>query len=241
MESNQKTWVIGDLHSCLEEFNELLDLIDYKSSDVRIILVGDLYDRGPFHTETVRRCKELNLECVSGNHEQKFLKWLKNKGSRSDVYSKLSHYDQFSDDDINYMMQMPLYIKIPELNTVVVHAGVRQGVSLENQSVDDLCYTRFLDDKNNFLSLRKIKKIGSLEAAKGHFWTDHGPWDYNIIYGHQVWDEPRIDVFENGTKAIGIDCGAVFGGKLVSYCIETGEFISVKAKKIYYQSTLEVK
>ena len=233
-----KTWVVGDLHGCYDEYKEMLELLDYKSPNVRIILAGDQIDRGPNSLGCIRLSRELNIECVLANHEQKYLKWLNNKNTSNNYVKKQPHYEQFSSDDIEYIRRMPLYIKLPEFNTVIVHAGVKKHIPIEKQTVDDLCYTRFLDEHNRFLSMRKIYKAGSLEAAKGHFWTEHGPFGFNVIYGHMVFDEPRIDVFPNGEKCIGLDCGVVFGNKLCAYSPTTDEFVFVKAKQTYYRSTM---
>jgi hypothetical protein len=240
----ERTVVIGDVHGTLYEFQELLNLVDYKSPHVKIILLGDLIDRGPDSAGVVKLARELDLPCVLGNHEAKLLKWLKNKGSRSDVLDsrdKPAHYYQLSDDDVNYIARMPLYIKLEHLNTVIVHAGLRPNIPLEKQTKDDLCYLRYMDDNQKFVSLRTINKLGSKEAAGAHFWTDHGPWGFNVIYGHQVWDAPRIDRYKDGTAAYGIDQGCCFGGSLTAYCVEDGSFIQVKAKRVYYQSTFSVR
>jgi len=238
----EKTFVVGDIHGSISEFKEILNLVDYKSPYVRVILLGDLIDRGENSLECVRLARELNLECVAGNHDLKFLKWFRSVGSnRGDVYSPQPHYTQFSDEDINYIAQMPLYFKLEEHNTVIVHAGLRAGIPLEKQTKDDLCYIRYLDKDGGFVSLRKINKVGSVEAAGAHFWTTGGPFGYSVIYGHQVWNEPRIDTFADWTRCVGIDCGCVFGNKLVAFCVETSEFISVPAKKVYYKSTFDVR
>jgi serine/threonine protein phosphatase 1 len=47
MEDKRRIIIVSDVHGCIEEFKELLDLINYKSPNVRAILLGDLIDRGP--------------------------------------------------------------------------------------------------------------------------------------------------------------------------------------------------
>jgi Calcineurin-like phosphoesterase len=242
----ERTAVIGDIHGTFLEFQELLELVDYKSPHVKVILAGDIIDRGPLSAECVRLARELDLPCVLGNHEAKFLKWLKNKGSRSDVLGsrdKPAHYYQLSDDDANYVARMPLYLKLEPLNTIVVHAGLRAGTPLEKQTKDDLCYIRFMDEDKKFVSLRKINQLGSKEAAGAHFWTQYGPWGYNVVYGHHVHSmaDIKIDCYDDGTAAYGIDTGSCFGGKLSALILETKEVIQVQAKRIYYQSNFEVR
>jgi len=242
----EKTAIIGDIHACIDELNELLYLLDYTSPNVRIISLGDQIDRGPDSVAVVKRCRELNIESVLGNHEVKYLKWLKNKGSRSDVLGsrdKPAHYYQLSDDDVNYIARMPLYLKLEPLNTIVVHAGLRAGVPLEKQTKDDLCYIRFMDEDKKFVSLRKINQLGSKESAGAHFWTQHGPWGYNVVYGHHVHSmaDIKIDCYDDGTAAYGIDTGCCFNGRLSAIILETKEVIQVQAKREYYRSSFEIR
>lgn len=241
----ERTAIIGDIHGTISEFKELLTLLDYKSPNVRVILLGDLNDRGPDSPACVKLARELGLECVTGNHEKKYLNWYRNQGSGSDVHGKNypSYYDQFSNEDINYIARMVPYIKIEEQNTVIVHAGLRAGIPLEKQSKEDLFYIRYVDDQNKFVSLRKINKLGSKEAAGAHFWTEYGPWGFNIIYGHNVnsLTDIRVDSFSDGTACYGIDTGCCFGGNLTAIILETKEIIQVKAKQIYYKSNFDIR
>jgi bis(5'-nucleosyl)-tetraphosphatase (symmetrical) len=238
----EKTIAIGDIHGTIDEFKELLNLVDHKSPHVRVILAGDLIDRGPASVECVALARELDLTCVLGNHDLKFLKWWKNVGSRQDVYGKQPHYTQFSQEDINYIARMPLFIKMEHLNAVVIHAGLRTGVPLEKQTKDDLCYLRYTDKDDKFVSLKKINAVGSKEAAGAIFWTERGPFGFDtVVYGHQVWETPRIDRYDDGTKCVGVDTGCCFGGSLTAYCIETQELVQVKAKRTYYQSSFAIR
>ena len=41
------TYVIGDVHGCFDQLINLLDKIDYDSQKDKIILTGDLVNRGP--------------------------------------------------------------------------------------------------------------------------------------------------------------------------------------------------
>jgi bis(5'-nucleosyl)-tetraphosphatase (symmetrical) len=237
----EKTVVIGDIHACLTEFKELLELVDYKSPHVRVILLGDLIDRGPASVECVQLARTLNLLCVKGNHEKKLLKWFHSQNTKVNVYSGKDYYSRFTDEDINYISNMSPYIKISELNTVIVHAGLRPGISLENQKEDDLYYIRYMDKDDKFVSLRKINSLGSKVAAGAHFWTEGGPFNFDVVYGHNVWETPRIDTFSDGSRCIGIDTGCVFGDALTAYTIETKEFTQVKAKKEYYKSNFKIR
>lgn len=63
-----KALVIGDIHGCLTELQELIKDVD--RTQTRIILVGDLIDRGPDSRGVINFVRDNAIECVKGNHEQ---------------------------------------------------------------------------------------------------------------------------------------------------------------------------
>jgi bis(5'-nucleosyl)-tetraphosphatase (symmetrical) len=237
----ERTIVIGDIHGCIDEFEELLKVLSYHKDTDRLILLGDLIDRGPDSVAVVRKAREMDLECVKGNHEYKFIKWYRSHGTKNDVYDGRAHYTQFSDEDINYIHRMSDYIVVDDF--VIVHAGLRPHIPLEKQSRDDLFYIRYVDDDKKFVSLKKINQAGSKEAVGARFWTEFWDGATNVVYGHNVHgDLPRVDVHPySGKTCYGIDTGACFGGKLTALILETKEIIQVQSKRVYYQSTFEVR
>lgn len=236
METKQRTIIVGDIHGCIEEFNELIRTLSYNKQTDRLILLGDLIDRGPDSVAVVRRAREMDLECVRGNHEQKFLKWFRNSGSRSDVYDRSPHYSKFSDQDINYIANMPLYIKVG--NILIVHAGLRPGIPVDKQKPDDLMYLRYTDSDRKFISVKKVMSLGA-EAAGAHFWTEFWTGPESVVYGHNVHslNDPLIEkISDNETVCYGIDTGCCFGGRLTAMILENKEIVQVQAKKVYYKS-----
>lgn len=239
----KRTIVVGDIHGCIEEFDELVKKVSYDKNVDDLILLGDLIDRGPDSVAVVRRAREMGLKCVKGNHEHKYIKWYRSQGSANDVYDKRAHYTQFSDEDINYIHQMDDYIKVPEQNIIIVHAGLRPGIPLDKQSRDDLYYIRYMDSDKKFISLKKINRLGSKEAAGAHFWTEYWYGPESVVYGHNVhsFEDPLIEEVQPGVTCYGLDTGCCFGGKLTAMILETKEIIQVPAKRVYYQSSFEVR
>ena len=234
----ERTVVVGDPHGTSQELKDLLDLVDYKSPHVRVIICGDAIDRGPDSIGTVKLIRESGVEMIQGNHELKLLKWIRRTDAKKeDVLFRQPHYAQFSQDDIDWMSNLPYYIKVPEQDTIVVHAGVKPYLPIERQSREDLCYLRYTDKNGKFVSMRKIHEAGdSPSAANAIFWSARGPFQYGrILYGHQVWDDVRIDRFDDGSECIGIDTGVVFGQSLSAYILETRNIVQVKAKRVYYE------
>jgi len=240
METKERTIIIGDVHGCIDEFNELIHKLSYDKKTDRLILLGDLIDRGPDSVAVVRRAREMDLECVMGNHEFKFMKWFRSVGSQNDVYGRHPHYTQFSDEDINYISRMSEYIQID--NTVIVHAGLRAGISLSNQHKDDLYYLRYMDADSKFISLKKISKLGK-EATGAHFWTEFWKGPETVVYGHNVhsYEDPLIEEVAPGVMCYGLDTGCCFGGKLTALILETKEIVQVQAKRTYYESKFYIR
>jgi hypothetical protein len=230
MKDKRRMIIVSDVHGCIEEFREILDLVNYKSPNVRIILLGDLLDRGPESAKCVKLARELDLECVKGNHEVKFLKWY--KGNKHFDYPK--YYDKFSDDDINYINRMPLYVKLAE-DFWILHAGVKPGIPLEKQKANDLTYLRYNDPDGKFVS---VKKVARGEAPEAVFWTAYGSFGATIVYGHEVHSltDIRVDKFDDQTACWGVDTGACFGGRLSAISFQDGKYVDlvqVQAKKEY--------
>ena len=73
-----RTIIIGDIHGCIEPFCSLLEMLEPKRSD-RLVLLGDLFDRGPSSWEVFQKVKELEQEygenfiLLRGNHEDYLL------------------------------------------------------------------------------------------------------------------------------------------------------------------------
>lgn len=231
--------IIGDIHGCLDEFDEFLKTISYNKEDTRVILLGDLMDRGPDSVGVVRRARELELDCVMGNHEFKYLKWMKAAGSRADVLDKHPHYSEFNDEDINYIFRMSKYIQID--NTVIVHAGLKPNIPLAKQSTDNLFYLRYTDINGKFISLKTVAKLGK-EATGAHFWTEFWKGPESVIYGHNVnsMENPLIEEVAPEVFCYGIDTGCCFGGKLTGLVLDNKEIIQVPAKRVYYKSDFSI-
>lgn len=233
---NKRNIIVGDIHGCIDEFKELVKTINYNKKTDNLILLGDLIDRGPDSVAVVAMAREMDLQCVIGNHEYKFLKWFRQSHK---TYDAQKHYTELSDQDINYIAQMPTSIQIG--NHIIVHAGLRPGIPLNKQSKDDLMYIRYMDKEHKFISLKKISKLGK-EQAEAHFWTEFWTGPESIIYGHNVYsyDEPLIEEVAPGVTCYGLDTGCCFGGKLTAMILETKEIVQVKAKQTYYQPGFKI-
>ena len=238
-----RTVVVGDVHGCLEELDQLLVKLRLKPDD-RLVFCGDLIDRGPDPVGVVRRVRELGAVSVQGNHCEKHLRYRRHakralaepgyKNPMRPMFGpKLEQHNSFSEADWHFMEAMPLYIRID--NWVVLHAGLQPGIQIEAQKPNVLVRMRYLK-----LDTGKMLKLGQelADPATAAFWSTVWTGPENVIYGHHVHRGVAIDEPAPGVKCIGIDTGCVFGRSLTAAVLEDGTlkgFVDVPAKDTYYK------
>ena len=212
-----RTIVVGDIHGCYDELTELIEKVDLKRTD-RVVCVGDLITKGPKNREVLKLfMTDPRFSTVIGNHDLALRrKW---NGEKVDLKpaQKATHKELKGEKEayLGFLNRLPFTI---DLGThLVVHAGLRPNVELQSQTTDDL--TR----------LRTLGK--NLESRKGTPWYDVYHGEKIVLFGHWPAPEPR-----RGQKAIGLDTGCVYGYNLTAYIIETDEFVSVPAKRVYDES-----
>lgn len=54
--SEGRVIVMGDVHGCLDELEDMLDEVDFVEGNDTVILVGDLVDKGPYSLEVIYLC-----------------------------------------------------------------------------------------------------------------------------------------------------------------------------------------
>ena len=102
----QRTIIVGDVHGCLDELRELLTECEYDEHSCRVVLVGDLVNKGPFSAETVAFARTSGFACVRGNHDDAALfAWERREAERRDggaasSDSKYAYTDRFSEADV---------------------------------------------------------------------------------------------------------------------------------------------
>ena len=125
------TWIIGDLHGCMDSLSALLARLDYARSADRIWLVGDLVNRGPANAEVLRWCmrEQERVTVVLGNHDLHLLAVAAGavKQGRSDTLN-----DVLTAPDcpelLDWLRRRPLLHRAQ--GVTMVHAGVPMRWSL---------------------------------------------------------------------------------------------------------------
>ena len=216
-------YVISDLHGEYDKFINMLNLINFSSSDTLYIL-GDVLDRGPKSLEIIdyiRKPENSNIKLLMGNHElfcllglieDKYFKyWLEAGGD--------STYKQLKERGVDYIYELLEYLAALPIYEIVnsfvlVHAGIDISNESQHINIDELMK---LQNRDTLLWDREF--ISSNKYLDG----------YTVICGHT----PTLGYMQYGKKAsiihrmgkILIDCGAYFsnhGGRLA--CLRLDDF-----------------
>ncbi|UPT72776.1 MAG: metallophosphoesterase [Elusimicrobiota bacterium] len=206
-----RTIVIGDVHGCWAELQELLRATAAKPED-RLISVGDLVSKGPDSRSVIEwAMRTPNLECVLGNHERRLLRHWR-AGTKSDEKAHDPEtYRQLGDayaPAMRYIEKMPLTVSGPGL--LVVHAGFDPREGLEWQGAEALTETRRLAD--------------------GRPWYEHYRDRTLVAFGH--WAKRRPVVRPN---AVGLDTGCVYGNALTALILPERVMVSIPARRAYVE------
>ena len=211
-----RTVVVGDIHGCYEELLALIEHVGLKGSD-RLVAVGDLVTKGEKSREVLELfMNDSRFASVIGNHDRALLEYW--KGERKKKHLKPSQkrcakeLKEGRERYAEFLDGLPGYIDLG--SHVVVHAGLRPGIALEAQSLDDLTALRTLGPDR--------------ESREGTPWYEAYDGDATALFGHWPSAAPR-----RGPRAVGLDTGCVYGYKLTAYVVETGEFHSVPAVRAY--------
>lgn len=217
-----RTIVIGDVHGCIEELDELLAKIAPSPTD-RLIFTGDLVAKGPDSQGVVERVRTLGARAVRGNHDEQVLR-IRRGIVRAPKPHHLQVAESLKEEDVQWLKRLPLWLKVGKRH-LVVHGGIVPGVPLDRQE------PAFL------MNLRSIRADGAPSTK-----PDGTPWAAN-------WKGPRTVIFGHDAArglqrhpfAVGIDTGCVYGGELSAWIIEERRLVSVKAHRVWMEKTKRAK
>ncbi len=199
-----RIFVFGDVHGHIDKLNALLDRIRlvFRPKVDKYIFVGDYIDKGPDSKKVVERLVGLAASGVKtvflvGNHESMLLDdyltgrrphFFLDNGGLSTLKSYGLHKTKpkdtrFPPSHARFFNNLRLYHR--EGGYLFVHAGLRPGIPLKEQSVRDLLWIR------------------------EEFFQEDYDWEEYVIFGHTPFHNPFVQ-----GKLIGIDTGVEFGGPL---------------------------
>jgi serine/threonine protein phosphatase 1 len=226
-------YAVGDIHGrldLLDRMHELIeaDAVETPADRIVVVYVGDYVDRGPDSRGVVERLiqqplrvRMQGLESVHliGNHEAFLLKFLEDPESAGNWFMnggdatlrsygvdpwQVDQSDNFAEDLRRaFAMRLPrshldfyrnLRLSHEEGDYLFVHAGVRPGVALDQQKAEDLIWIR------------------------DEFLDSSSDFGRVVVHGHTPQRNPQTRA-----NRIGIDTGAVYGGKLTTLVLEGAE------------------
>lgn len=217
MENMKRTFVIGDIHGCFEEFQQLLKQLAIQPED-KLVSVGDIVDRGPGSQALYEFFRDRpNAKVLMGNHERKHARGVLSYSQEIVKVQMGLAYAEF----VEWCKDLPYYYETPE--AIIVHAFFENGKALAEQKEEVLSGTT---SGSKFLT-----KLYGEES----YWQDHYTGGKPIIYGHHVvGDQPKI---HNNTY--GIDTGACHAGYLTAIELPTFTIHQVKVKEDHWASEMK--
>lgn len=227
---------ISDVHGQCNKLLKLLDKTKYDSAYDKLVIMGDMIDRGNQNLSTIYACQKLQrrnaAEILKGNHEQMAIAcivdmiddsyptypmeyiptnnldiWSCNGGKKTyKELKKLTRSQLIS--LLSFLNQLPLYFEID--NYIFVHAGVDPKKTIEKNTENDLVWC-----KDSFFDKPAYKGKTVIFG--------HTPTFY--LYGHDKYIKNKKETIvwydEVNKDKIGIDCGSVYGGKLAALVLPT--------------------
>lgn len=201
-----RTVIVGDVHGCTGELEDLLERVRFDEASDHLVLVGDLVVRGPDSRGTLALARRLGARAVRGNHEDKLLAWRHGRKELGPDHARVA--SALAEDDWRQLEAMPLWLELPEHGARVVHAGVLPGMALEATPADALLKMRTIDARGRW----------SDEADGGRPWGTLYEGPPHVVFGHWARPEPQVHAW-----ATGLDTACVYGGRLTALVLEAGE------------------
>ncbi len=243
--------IIGDVHGCCKELEELLKELGYELSAYapglttlgggpfyaspkgrRAIFLGDLVDRGPRILDTVRLVRNMvqggSALCVPGNHDMKLLKKLRGKNVQitHGLANTLAEIDA-----------LPQEVRGPFCDDL---AGFLDGL-VSHYVLDDgklvVAHAGMKEEMQGRGSgkVRDFALYGETTGETDEFglpvrfdWASEYRGQAMVVYGHTPVPEP-----DWLNRTVNIDTGCVFGGKLTALRYPEKEFASIPASRTY--------
>jgi bis(5'-nucleosyl)-tetraphosphatase (symmetrical) len=237
-------WVVGDIHGCASELDQLLKEIRFDPGVDELWSIGDVVNTGPDSAAAVRLWIDAGGRGVMGNHDLYALRV--HGGFRRREQDTLDGL--FAAEDVDALMAaldaMPVMQRLPggdgAPDVWLVHAGLPpdcgpldEFARLVNRRPRDEEWLKsteiaFATRVRCCLASGEMVDVAvTPEMCPG----ESAPWDgfYRsetlVVHGH--WAHRR---YYRGERTLGLDSGCVYGGKLTAWCQEENRIVQVQGK-----------
>jgi serine/threonine protein phosphatase 1 len=214
-----KRLIVGDIHGCFREFQDLLDKAGL-SGDDEIIALGDVVDRGP-DTPAVLEFFQTQPQARSlmGNHERKHIKSF--QGTVQPALSQQISRRQIGEAAyaaaVSFLQTFPPFLQLPE--ALLVHGFFEPGVPLAQQEEKVL-----------------VGVLGGemyLHRNYDRPWYDLYQGETPIIVGHLDYLRTREPLIIRD-QVFGLDTDCCRGGRLTGLLLPDFQIVSVRSRKDYW-------
>ena len=190
-----RTVFVGDVHGCSTALRRVLDA----ARPDRVILLGDLFAKGPDPLGVWRVIEETRAESVLGNHDAKMLKVWGQPGEAMHVRA----CGALPAVARSWLSSLPLFLFGDDW--LAVHAGVHPVLGPAGTT------------RRMALTMRRWPDDADPAAP---FWWEVYECQERVVYGHDARRGVQLHA-----RTVGLDSGCVYGNVLSGWVLETGELI----------------
>lgn len=211
-----RTFVVGDVHGCRQELEDLLDAAIFRPERDALVLVGDLVAKGPDSAGVLALIRKLKGRSVLGNHDAAMLRLRHGSGEKRSHHAEVAK--TLSPDDWSLLESLPWWLDFPQENTLVVHAGLVPNVALVDQKKDDLLNMRSLLPDGT----------GSKRIEGGVPWAQGWNGPRFVVFGHDA-----VRGLQRAPYALGLDTGCCYGRQLTGVWLDSRALVQVPARQVW--------
>ncbi|RKP38779.1 Metallo-dependent phosphatase-like protein, partial [Dimargaris cristalligena] len=206
-----------------------LDELNFNPLENRLILLGDMVNKGPKSHEVLALAKEYKAHCVRGNHED-ILFQIREKRRKGEINLKSPGLiyqleRSITEKEWTYLESCPLVLQLPTEHGsyVAVHAAIDYRLPIHEQDPDFAMYIPWLPNLNNPKRKTPSHRNWQNEWEASHAQVNQADSDgVTVIYGH----DGKKTITES-RYSFGIDTNCVSGGRLTAFQAPSGKFESV--------------
>ncbi len=206
------TLVVGDVHGCAAELRALVDQVDPQ----RLVLVGDLYTKGPDPVGVWEVLRDRDAQAVLGNHDARLIDVIEGRRPRdSHGHAVVSALDAADPRWRDHLRALPLFLEVE--GWLVVHAGVHPTQGPAGTT------------KGMAIAMRRFPLRG----------PDTQPWHAQytgtvpIVFGHDARGG-FVRIERDGAPwVVGLDTGCVYGGMLSGFVPRDDLLVQVPARRMW--------